>query len=222
MKGEDLREFHGAINRVLDMPLHVDESSPLTIHDFEARTTRMVQGGKVKVVILDYIQLMDLKRSGDGDTYMDERQALTAISGRFVKLAKALQIPVVFLSQLSRAKRAREKNDRRPKASDMHGAGALEHNSHIILALYREEFDKPSQTELKNMAELIILKNRNGERGTIHLLFTGGPMRFEEVDPPEPPPEPAPKTKKKKGKEVPAEQQDMLVIPEAPLPPENT
>lgn len=180
LRDDALMAFTKSITAVSQMRIMLDETTPLTIHDFMIRTARMVQEKKIEVVILDYIQLMDLKRSGDGIFFRDEREALTYISGMLVKVAKSLKIPVIFLSQFSRAKRSRDKSDRAPKLSDLFGASALENNSAVAIAIYRPEFDRPGVDELKNTARCIILKNRNASRGEIQLDFIPGPMIFRE------------------------------------------
>lgn len=180
LRDDALMSFTRAITAVSQLPILLDETTPINIHEFTVRATRMVRDRGVKVVILDYIQLMDLKRSGDGLIFRDDREALTYISGVFVKMAKTLKIPVIFLSQFSRAKRGRDKSDRGPKLSDLFGASALENNSAVALALWRPEFDRPGVEELRNTGDLIILKNRNGSRSTIRLDFKPGPMVFTE------------------------------------------
>jgi replicative DNA helicase len=189
---ETQRAFRRSIVEVSQFPIYLDETNPLTIHDMMVRTTRMVQEKKISCVVVDYVQILNLQRSGDGINFRDEREALTYISSAWVGLSKALKIPIVFLSQFSRAKRGRDKSDRRPKLSDLFGASALENNSSCVIAIYRPEFDRPGDETIKNTAEVIILKNRNGPRSVVHMQFLPSCMVFKEredesfVPPPDP------------------------------------
>lgn len=180
--GDERQAFKNEINGLMERPLLLDETMPLSIHDFKIRATRAVQEKGAKVIGVDYLQRMNLRNSGDGMKFRDQLEAIDYISGEFMSIAKALGVPLVYLSQFSRAKRMRDKSDRRPKLSDLHGSSSLEKDSHVVVAIYREEFDKPNAPELKGTAELIVLKNRNGPEGTIKMKFLGSSMRFIEVD----------------------------------------
>lgn len=179
---DERQRYHAAISDITNYPLYLDESAPITIHNVCVRARRGVQKNGVKVVVIDYLQMMDLSESGDGRQFKDEYSAVSYISKRLVQLAKDLNVVVIYLSQFSRAKRSRDKSDRRPKLSDLHGSSALEKDSGVVLAIYREEFDRPNNEALKNTAELIILKNRDGARGTLYMDYRPTWMTFEETD----------------------------------------
>lgn len=183
---DQAKNFRHSIMAMGQLPFYADETHPITIHDCEMRIRKAVKDHGIKCVVVDYIQIMDRTQSGDGILFREERLALDYICVKFVTIAKEMGIPVVFLSQFSRAKRTREKADRRPKLSDLFGSSSIENSSHVIIMIYREEFDNPGSDDLKNTAEFLIRKNRNGPRGMVKARFLPGCMAFiEEPNQPE-------------------------------------
>jgi replicative DNA helicase len=177
---EQAKNFRHSIMNMAQLPFYADDTHPITIHDCEMRIRKAVKDHSIKCVVVDYIQIMDRTQSGNGIFFKEERLALDYICVKFVTIAKEMNIPVVFLSQFSRAKRTREKADRRPKLSDLFGASSIENSSHVVIMIYREEFDNPTADNLKNTAEFLIRKNRNGPRGTVKARFLPGCMAFIE------------------------------------------
>ena len=125
------------------------------------------------LVVVDYIQLMQ----GSGRSTSDNRsQELSEISRGLKSLARELQVPIICLSQLNRSVDSR--TNRRPMMSDLRESGAIEQDADIIMFIYRDVVYNPETPE-KNLAEVIIAKQRNGPIGTLRMTFLGGNTRFE-------------------------------------------
>ena len=133
----------------------------------------MNQVGPLGLVVVDYIQLMQ----GSGRSNSDNRsQELSEISRGLKSLARELQVPIICLSQLNRSVDSR--TNRRPMMSDLRESGAIEQDADIIMFIYRDVVYNPETPE-KNLAEVIIAKQRNGPIGTLRMTFLGGNTRFE-------------------------------------------
>ncbi|HUW37636.1 MAG TPA: replicative DNA helicase [Rhodocyclaceae bacterium] len=161
-----LGKLHGA-------PIHIDETGALNVTDLRARARRLARqfGGKLGLIVIDYLQLMTSTRDNE-----NRATEISEISRSIKALAKELQVPVIALSQLSR--KVEERNDKRPLMSDLRESGAIEQDADIILMMYREEYYKPD-TQEKGTAEVIIGKHRNGPTGTVRLTFLGEYTRFQ-------------------------------------------
>jgi replicative DNA helicase len=133
--------------------------------------------GKLGLVVVDYLQLMSA--SGQGENRATE---ISEISRSLKALAKELEVPVVALSQLSRA--VEQRNDRRPLMSDLRESGAIEQDADVILFIYREEVYSPDKEEAKGRADVIIGKQRNGPIGTVPLSFRGTFTKFGNLSEP--------------------------------------
>ena len=160
--------------------IRIDDNPMLTAADMNAKCRRLDNLG---LVVIDYLQLMS---SAGGRSYAGEnrQQAVSDISRMLKIMAKELDVPVVCLSQLSRANEKRE--DKRPMLSDLRDSGAIEQDADIVMFLYREDYYK-EDTENRNIAECIVAKNRHGETGKIALrwtpeytTFSTMEMRFDE------------------------------------------
>ena len=146
-----------------------------TPSNLRARARRLARqyGGKLGLLVIDYIQLMSGNRQGE-----NRATEVSDISRAIKSLAKELQVPIVALSQLSR--KVEERTDKRPMMSDLRESGAIEQDADVILMMYREEYYKPDTPE-KGVAEVIIGKQRNGPTGTVRLAFLGEYTRFESL-----------------------------------------
>ena len=125
---------------------------------------------------MDYLQLM----SGGGRRYENRTQEVSAISRGLKALAKELKVPVVALSQLSRAPESRG-GDHRPQLADLRESGSIEQDADVVAFIFREEVYKPDEPELEGRAELIIAKQRNGPTGKVKLAFVKRSTRFESM-----------------------------------------
>jgi len=125
---------------------------------------------------VDYLQLM----SGGSKRYENRTQEVSAISRGLKALAKELTVPVVALSQLSRAPESRG-GDHRPQLADLRESGSIEQDADVVAFIFREEIYKPDDPELQGRAELIIAKQRNGPTGKINLAFLKNSTRFESL-----------------------------------------
>jgi replicative DNA helicase len=160
------------IARLNEACIHVDETAALNALELRARARRMKREyGKLGLVVVDYLQLMSGSTQGE-----NRATEISEISRSLKALAKELEVPVVALSQLSRAVEAR--NDRRPMMSDLRESGAIEQDADVILFIYRDEVYHPDKEEAKGRAEVIIGKQRNGPIGKIDLTFLGRYTRF--------------------------------------------
>ena len=152
-----------------------DDSSGITVPEMKAKLRRLKD---VDLVVIDYLQLMSgsTKRSGDGNRV----QEISEITRNLKIMAKELNVPVLTLSQLSRA--SEQRTTHRPMLSDLRDSGSIEQDADIVLFLYREDYyagaDAPGESEDRNSGECIIAKNRHGETKTVPLHWQGEFMRF--------------------------------------------
>ncbi len=163
--------------------IRIDDNPMLTVADMNAKCRRLDNLG---LVIVDYLQLMS---SSGGKSYAGEnrQQAVSDISRMLKIMAKELDVPVICLSQLSRANEKRE--DKRPMLSDLRDSGAIEQDADIVMFLYREDYYNREETENRNVAECIVAKNRHGETGKVplrwspeYVTFSTLEMRYDEED----------------------------------------
>jgi replicative DNA helicase len=173
LSDDDWNRLTNAVGKLHDAPILVDESGALNALELRARARRLHrQYGSLGRIVVDYLQLMQATSEGE-----NRATEISEISRSLKSLAKELKVPVVALSQLSRAVEQRT-GPKRPIMSDLRESGAIEQDADLILAIYREEVYTPDTPE-KGVAEIIILKQRNGPIGTIKLTFLGEYTRFE-------------------------------------------
>jgi replicative DNA helicase len=166
-----------------DAPIFIDDSSDLTVLEMRAKARRLKAEIDLGLVVVDYLQLIRGHRRAES-----RQQEITHISSSLKGLAKELGIPVVALSQLSRAVEQREKKDKRPILSDLRESGAIEQDADVVLFIYRPSLYRPrgeagmdeGTTEDRRRAEVIVGKQRNGPTGTVELLFFEEYTRFED------------------------------------------
>ncbi len=170
---EDWDNFTAALHRLENKPIFIDDTPGLTISELSSRARRLVnQAGPLGLIVVDYLQLMQ----GSGRSSDNRSQELSEISRGLKSLAKELSVPVIALSQLNRGVDSRA--DRRTLMSDLRESGAIEQDADIIMFIYRDVvYNK--DTPDKNLAEVIIAKQRNGPIGTLRMTFLGGNTRFE-------------------------------------------
>ncbi len=159
-----------------ESPIFIDDTAGLDVLKLSARARRMVLEQNVGCIIVDYMQLMEAPKGFD-----NRQQEISFISRSLKGLAKQLDVPVISLSQLSRAVESRP--DKRPMLSDLRESGAIEQDADLVMFVYREEFyikdhDDPRFAEVENMAEIIVGKHRNGAVGTVKLTFQKNFAKF--------------------------------------------
>ena len=180
-------EWQQLNNQITDLesaPLFIDDTPSLTIFELRAKARRLVSSNDIKVIIIDYLQLMHL---GSSTKTGNREQEISIISRNLKALAKELNVPVIALSQLSRAVETRS-GSKRPILSDLRESGAIEQDADIVSFIYRPEYygmenwDDDMQTPSQGQGELIIAKHRNGALGNVRLKFTAELGKFEDVD----------------------------------------
>ncbi|MHB1584390.1 MAG: replicative DNA helicase [Acidimicrobiales bacterium] len=173
----DWVKVSGAVSRISEATIFIDDNPNLTAMDIRARARRLKKAeGDLGLVVIDYLQLMT------GRAKAENRQVEVAEISRSLKiLARELQCPVVALSQLSRGLEARQ--DKRPMLSDLRESGSLEQDADVVLFIYREEQYDPEDTPIdrRGMAEIIVAKHRNGPTGSVHLVFLNQYARFDNL-----------------------------------------
>ncbi|MBV1769400.1 MAG: replicative DNA helicase [Candidatus Desulforudis sp.] len=170
LREEDWERLHDAAANLSDLPIYIDDTAGASVREIRAKAKRL-QGEKgLGLVIIDYIQLMQ-----SGTRVENRQQEIAQISRTLKGLAKELNVPVVALSQLSRAVESRP--NKRPQMSDLRESGSLEQDADVVVFIYREEYYN-QETEEKGIAELVVAKQRNGPTGTVKLAFLKEFTRF--------------------------------------------
>jgi len=169
------------IKRLEKAPLFIDDTAALNIFEFRAKARRLVNKHNVGLIIIDYLQLM----SGTGDRNGNREQEISTISRNLKALAKELGIPIIALSQLSRAVETR-KESKMPQLSDLRESGAIEQDADMVMFIYRPEYYEIGANEMgestKGETHIRIAKHRNGSLETIKLKALLEIQKFEEVD----------------------------------------
>ncbi len=162
-----------AAGRLSETPIFIDDTPSISILELRAKARRLKAKHDIQLIILDYLQLMQ------GPSRAENRQQdISEISRSLKALARELSVPLVAISQLSRA--VEQRSDRRPQLSDLRESGAIEQDADVVLLLLREEYYNPTE-ENKGIADIIIAKQRNGPVDTLKLAFISEYMRFENL-----------------------------------------
>ncbi len=160
-----------AAGKLSEAPIFIDDTPGISILELRAKARRLKSRHNIGLVILDYLQLMD-----ESATAENRQQEISVISRSLKGLARELNVPVIAVSQLSRAPERRETF--RPRLSDLRESGAIEQDADVVLMLFREEYYNFTE-ENRGIAEVIIAKQRNGPTGTVRLAFIKEYTRFE-------------------------------------------
>src|SRR5271154_2553018 len=178
MNRDDWGKVTGALTNLAEAPLWIDDSASSTVMEMGAKARRLKRDRGLSLIIVDYLQLVVPTNMGRQSNRQEE---VSGMSRALKGLAKELKVPVVVLSQLTRAP---EREDRKPQLADLRESGAIEQDADVVLFINRPNFyktDLPDEDRAK--AELIIAKQRNGPTGNLNFVFLGRHTRFEEAAP---------------------------------------
>jgi len=174
---DDMQKVVRAMEQLAHAPIFIDDTPGIALSEMRAKARRLQQSqGKLDLIIVDYLQLM----AGGSRRYENRTQEVSAISRGLKGLAKEMKVPVVALSQLSRAPESRG-GDHRPQLADLRESGSIEQDADVVAFIFREEVYKPDEPELEGRAEIIIAKQRNGPTGRINLAFLKNSTRLESM-----------------------------------------
>jgi replicative DNA helicase len=162
-----------AVDRISELPIFIDDNASMMVMEMrsQARKLQAENGGKLGLIMIDYLQLME----GGGDNRVQE---ISKITRSLKGLARELQVPLIALSQLSRSVEAR--NNKRPMMSDLRESGSIEQDADLIIMLYRDAYYNPDTPD-RDITELIITKHRNGPTGVVKLVFDPGLTKFKNL-----------------------------------------
>jgi replicative DNA helicase len=171
---EERRKLNTALHELIEAPLYIDDTPGVHLMDMHAKLRRLQQErGKVGLVVVDYLQLM----TGRG-RFENRNQEVSALSRGMKLMAKELSVPMLVLSQLSRAVETRQ-GDHRPQLSDLRESGSIEQDADLVGFIFREEVYNRDREDLRGLAELILAKQRNGPVGTVNLVYLHAQTKFE-------------------------------------------
>lgn len=163
-----------AASKLSEAPIYIDDTPGISVLELKAKARRLKAQYGIKLLILDYLQLMQGTPGSES-----RQQEISEISRSLKELARELNVPLIGISQLSRAVESR--TDHRPQLSDLRESGAIEQDADVVVLLLREEYYNPTE-ENKGKAEVIIAKQRNGPVGSINLTFIREYTRFENAE----------------------------------------
>ncbi len=163
--GAKLNDLHAA-------PLYIDDTAGVSVSDIRAKCRRFkMKNPNLGLILIDYLQLIEDRSSND------RNQQISSISRGLKSLARELDVPIIALSQLSR--KVEDRTDKRPMLSDLRESGAIEQDADVVMFIFREEYYDKENPELKNKAQIIIAKQRNGPTGSFELIFQGSTTKFK-------------------------------------------
>ena len=162
---EEKQQLSFVCEELAEVPLYIDDTPGMSVLELRAKTRRLAQQYGIQAVFVDYLQLMTAPGHSD-----NRQQEIAAISRGLKSLGRELNIPVITMAQLNRSPEGREGH--RPRMSDLRESGALEQDADVVLLLHREEYYKRDDPTVKNQADLIIAKQRNGPTDNVELVFS--------------------------------------------------
>ena len=169
----DWPKLTNAAGKLSDAPIFIDDTAGLSVLELRAKARRLKSQQNIQLIIVDYLQLMQGLPGAE-----NRQQEISEISRSLKALARELSVPLIAVSQLSRAVETRQ--DRRPQLSDLRESGAIEQDADVVGLILREEYYNPTE-ENKGIAEIIIAKQRNGPVGSLKLAFIKDFARFENL-----------------------------------------
>jgi replicative DNA helicase len=173
--GDEWRSLVDAAGVLISAPIYIDDTPSITVMELRSRARRLKAEKGLDLIIVDYLQLM---QGGSGRSKENRQQEISEISRSLKALARELRLPVIALSQLSRA--VEQTADKKPSLSHLRESGALEQDADLVMFIYREEY-YDRNTEKKGIAEIIIAKHRNGPTGSVELGFLEQYTKFADL-----------------------------------------
>ncbi len=164
LRGKEWESLTDAANRLSELPIFIDDGSGVSVLEMKAKCRRMKRQNELSLVIVDYLQLIQGRKTAES-----RQLEMSEISRSLKAMAKDLHVPVIALSQLNR--KVEDRPNKRPQLSDLRESGAIEQDADVIAFIYREEMYNPDSEEHRNVAEIIIGKQRNGPTGIFKLTF---------------------------------------------------
>ena len=168
---DDWVKLATALGPLSEAPIYIDDTPGISIAEIRAKCRRLKLEKNIGLIVIDYLQLIQ----GSGKKNSSREQEISEISRSLKILAKELDVPVIALSQLSRA--VEQRPDHRPMLSDLRESGSIEQDADIVMFLYRDDYYNPDSEE-KDISEVIIAKHRAGSTGTVKLLWMGNYTKF--------------------------------------------
>jgi replicative DNA helicase len=175
---EDWNRLSQASGDLSETRIFIDDTASITVPEVRSKARRLSLEHGLDLIIVDYLQLM----SGSTQRYENRTQEISQISRGLKGIAKELRVPLIAVSQLSRAIESRTGEHRRPQLSDLRESGSIEQDADVVMFIYREDAANPNNEDSNDrMAELIIGKQRNGPTGSIQLAFSKQFTRFDSL-----------------------------------------
>ena len=175
MPDEDWDKVIESVDDIARAPLFIDDNSAITVSELRSKCRKLKQTQNIELIIIDYLQLMSSNRPVES-----RQQFISDVSRALKNIARELNVPVIALSQLSRAVDGR--TDNRLVLSDLRESGAIEQDADVVMFIYRDEYYNPETTTKPQTAEIIIAKQRNGETGSIDLRWIGKYTKFADPE----------------------------------------
>jgi len=173
---EDGAKIPISLRRLAEAPLWIDDAGSATVTEMGAKARRLMRDRGLSLVVVDYLQLISAR-----GRFGNRNEEVSSITRGLKGLAKELKIPVLVLSQLTRAP---EREDRRPQLADLRESGAIEQDADVVMFIHRPNAFKPDEApEERAKTELVIAKQRNGPTDRVSFVFRGAFTRFEEAAP---------------------------------------
>jgi len=168
---EDWTNMYGSLDKIATAPIYIDDTPGINIPQLRSKCRKLKLDKGLGLIMVDYLQLM----SGSSGRGENRQQEISEISRSLKAIAREINVPVIALSQLSRA--VEQRSDRKPILSDLRESGAIEQDADLVCFIYRDEYYNPD-SEKRGIAEIIIAKQRNGATGTVELMYQGNYVRF--------------------------------------------
>ncbi len=175
IEDDDWMKLATTLGELSEAPIYIDDTPGITIMEIRAKARKLKMEKNIGLIVIDYLQLIQ----GTGGRNASRENEISEISRSLKILAKEIDVPVIALSQLSRG--AEKRDDKRPMLSDLRESGAIEQDADIVMFIYRDDYYN-EDTEKKNVAEIIIAKQRSGSTGTVELAWLPSYTKFANLD----------------------------------------